>query len=448
MSKPSSLSMPPAKPPMRMLSSARGLAVLILWPAHLGLTGAAAYCMLLIYATLVGLNTVRRIRIIAPTLLAIYAAAVPLLIVLPRFASVSVADQFAAGFSYPVSLFPYLLLLLYCGMAALLAIGCWYLGLRLARTRRAQATGEASHQSAFATRVDTALRFLRPALEPSIAVVFYLLWIVAEAGRSGNWPWPSFPFTLGLLAASIAMSRQYPRAAVALPGAVLAIQLVFVPTRYSSTTWPVYLGVLLTCLIVSASGNRRIRWLALPIMGVYALVASTLMTVPALSDGYGWTSWTGQGIRVLNVVSSFFTILVIGLILTAGAWLIGFGLRARRLQQAADAKLGETVSELHSAEIDLIIASERDRIAQDVHDIMAHSLSVIIAQADGARFIGPTRPEAINESLERIAASARTSLTEVRMLIESLVDDPDGHSNPHSRIWTSSSSGCAGPASP
>lgn len=210
----------------------------------------------------------------------------------------------------------------------------------------------------------------------------------------------------------------------------MLIQLFVIASRFGSTSWPVYAGLLLTCLIVSATASGRIRRLSLPIMGGYAVVAATLMSVPALSDGYGWASWTGQGIRVRNVVTSFATVLAVGLILTAAAWFIGFGLRASRLQRTTNAKLDATVGELHSAEIDLIVSSERDRIAQDVHDIMAHSLSVIIAQADGARFIGPQRPEAISESLERIAASACTSLTEVRMLIESLVDDPDGHSNP------------------
>lgn len=267
-------------------------------------------------------------------------------------------------------------------------------------------------------------------IEPLIGVAFYVLWIIAEAGRSDSWPWPSFPFTLGLLAVSIAAARQYPRVAIALPGVALAIQLLVIPARFSSTTWPVYFAVLLVCLIVSATAGGRIRWLTLPITAGYVVVIATLMTVPELSDGYGWTSWMGVDLSVRAVVSSFVTILVVGLFLTAGAWFIGFGLRASQLKRDADARLSETVDELHSVEIELIVASERDRIAQDVHDIMAHSLAVIIAQADGARFIGPQRPEAVSESLERIAASARTSLAEVRMLIESLVDDPDGHSNP------------------
>ncbi len=401
---------------------------LVAWPARFSLFSWSAYLLLLVFGALVGCYATGRMRVVAPVVLAAYALVVAALLLLPRFSATGIDGLINGKHLSTVGLLPDFTI--YGGTAALITIGFWYLGTRIRRASEQTRAYSRSGLSSIMRGIELTLLPLRRALEPAVAVVFYVFWISAEAGRSSNSPWPSFPFTLGLIAASIALSRQYPRVAVALPGVVLAIQLVFIPTRYSSTTWPVYLGLLLTCSIVSASASRRIRWLALPIMGGYTLVVATLMTVPALSDGYGWTSWAGPGISVSAVISSIIAVLVVGLILTAGAWFIGFGLRARRLQQVADTKLGETVDELHSAEIDLIIASERDRIAQDVHDIMAHSLSVIIAQADGARFIGPKRPEAINESLERIATSARTSLTEVRMLIESLVDDPDGHSNP------------------
>jgi signal transduction histidine kinase len=65
-----------------------------------------------------------------------------------------------------------------------------------------------------------------------------------------------------------------------------------------------------------------------------------------------------------------------------------------------------------------------------VHDIMAHSLSVILAQADGARLLAEDRPSAVAPSLATIADTARSSLTEVRMLIETLVGSPSGGEHP------------------
>ncbi|WP_341953672.1 histidine kinase [Salinibacterium sp. TMP30] len=271
---------------------------------------------------------------------------------------------------------------------------------------------------------------LRWLVEPSFAIIFFALWIVAEIGRSGGAPWPSFPFTVGLLAASIGVARSFPRVALALTGIVLVVQLFVPSTRFIGTTWPIYLAVLITCLIISATAAGRVRWLSLPATAGYFILITGLMTIPSLSDGYGLASWAGVGLPEAHIVGNFLAVLLPSLVSTAAAWFIGFGFRASRLKRASDIKLGEAEGELRSAEIDLIITRERDRIAQDVHDIMAHSLAVIIAQADGARFIGPSRPGVVNESLERIAASARASLSEVRMLIESLVDDPEGHSNP------------------
>lgn len=398
---------------------------LLAWPARFGQTSWAAYCMLLVFAVLIGFHAAGRMKIFAPILLVVFALAIPALVVLPGLSAGRIEGLITGKRWSSIEVGP--VLAAYTGAALLLTIGLWYLGLRL---NRAHHSTTKEPPLPLPAGIDRAVRFLRPALEPVIAVVFYVLWIIAEAGRTGTAPWPLFPFTLALVSGSIALARWRPRIALTLGAALLVCQLIVVSARFSSTSWPVYAALLLVCLVVSATATGRVRWLSLPLTGGYAAVAAVLMAIPALSDGYGWASWSGQGASDSTVFGSFITVLVVGLILTATAWFVGFGLRARGLQRIADAKLGQTVHELHSAEIDLIVASERDRIAQDVHDIMAHSLSVIIAQADGARFIGPTRPEAITESLERIADSARMSLTEVRMLIESLVADPDGHSNP------------------
>jgi signal transduction histidine kinase len=61
---------------------------------------------------------------------------------------------------------------------------------------------------------------------------------------------------------------------------------------------------------------------------------------------------------------------------------------------------------------------------------MAHSLSVILAQADGARLLAEERPAAVAPSLATIASTARSSLTEVRVLIETLVGAPAGRDHP------------------
>ena len=96
-------------------------------------------------------------------------------------------------------------------------------------------------------------------------------------------------------------------------------------------------------------------------------------------------------------------------------WLAGVLVRARR-QGAALAARSEALQ--HQAE--QAAAAERARIARELHDIVAHHLSVIVLQAAGTRASGrPAGP-----SLEKIENSARQALTETRRLL-GVLRDPD-----------------------
>jgi len=395
--------------------------------ARFSSSGWGAYLMLLVVSFGLGRSAQGRLQWIEPVILAASAVAITALLVLPRFSPLGIFGLLSGAHASTISLLPQVALWSLVWIALLLVP--WLAGRWMNKSRDSE-TGQTDAVDAALNIFSTRLVRLGPALWPVVAVAFYALWINAEIGRTGWAPWPLFPFTLALVAASMALSRALPRIALALGGILVVVQLIVPSARFSSTSWPVYAGLLLTCLVVSASATGRIRWLSFPITAIYALGAAVLMTVPVLSDGYGWTSWSGQDVSISGVVGSITTVALVGLMLTVAAWFIGFGYRAWMLKRMGDVLLEKTEDELRAAELDLIVSRERDRIAQDVHDIMAHSLSVIIAQADGARFIGSQRPEAITESLKRIAGSARTSLTEVRMLIESLVADPDGHSTP------------------
>src|SRR5699024_1270915 len=73
---------------------------------------------------------------------------------------------------------------------------------------------------------------------------------------------------------------------------------------------------------------------------------------------------------------------------------------------------------LHDAlPISLAVADERARIAREMHDVVAHSLSVIIAQADGGRFVASQKPEKAVEVLGTISETGRAALADMRSLL-------------------------------
>jgi signal transduction histidine kinase len=273
-------------------------------------------------------------------------------------------------------------------------------------------------------------------LEPVVAVAFFTFWAFAEVGRHQIVPGALrnvLPWWAALLAVSvaIAIARIQPLVAMAVSTAVVLAQLIFpYSAGFSSTDWPIYLGLIIVVTGVSASVGDRRRVLSFAFAVGLAVACAGLAIAYSPLDHYWPFAGDGSGADAATVVGNRILIFTIAIVLSVGAWLLGFFGRAWQQKLHSDRLLAQTTDELRNAEVDLLVSQERDRIAQDVHDIMAHSLSVIVAQADGARFLASSRPEAVTASLENIAASARTSLTEVRMLIETLVADPVGHSNP------------------
>ena len=77
------------------------------------------------------------------------------------------------------------------------------------------------------------------------------------------------------------------------------------------------------------------------------------------------------------------------------------------------------------AERALAAAAERARIAREMHDVVAHTLSVVVAQADGGRFAAAQDPAAATRALGTISEVGRSALGEMRALLGLLRDADD-----------------------
>nr|WP_269809454.1 histidine kinase [Kineosporia rhizophila] len=98
----------------------------------------------------------------------------------------------------------------------------------------------------------------------------------------------------------------------------------------------------------------------------------------------------------------------------------------RRLRLRDEARLEERARLLESEaeqQAQLAATAERARIAREMHDVVAHSLSVTISQADGGRYAAQHNPEAAITALETISATGRQALADMRALLGVLRDD-------------------------
>ncbi|HEY3263476.1 MAG TPA: sensor histidine kinase [Pseudonocardiaceae bacterium] len=97
------------------------------------------------------------------------------------------------------------------------------------------------------------------------------------------------------------------------------------------------------------------------------------------------------------------------LMFTVAAWWLGASIRGRRAEAARQA-----------------IAAERLRIARELHDVVAHSMSVVAVQSGVAAHVMDARPEQAKAALQVIATTSRAALDELRRLLDVL--RPDGES--------------------
>ena len=115
--------------------------------------------------------------------------------------------------------------------------------------------------------------------------------------------------------------------------------------------------------------------------------------------GFRRCTWVTGGCSRPTAGNSFALLLLIAAACAAVGLLLalyqerGSLFRARTMAQTS----------LREAEVDLIVEQERTRIARDLHDVLAHSLAVIAAQADGTRYLSKDQPRAVLNALENIA---------------------------------------------
>ncbi|MFB8003023.1 sensor histidine kinase [Nocardia sp. NPDC056000] len=112
------------------------------------------------------------------------------------------------------------------------------------------------------------------------------------------------------------------------------------------------------------------------------------------------------------------------------AWLGGAWQRARRGELLALAERAELLERTRDQGMRLAVLSERTRIARDIHDILAHSLAVIVAQSDGGRYAAAREPNAAVDALTAIGAHGRRALVETRRAIGVLRADSEPETSP------------------
>jgi signal transduction histidine kinase len=249
------------------------------------------------------------------------------------------------------------------------------------------------------------LRSFNPLVVDGIAaVIFTVISVVTVFGEAGDdqtmargftEPSSLVVITVLVTCAPIAVRRRWPLAALLISAIGISVHFL--------VGWPegsLPLAVLFLTYTVAVWSPLRKAIVGLSAV-IATIVALGLTGAPSLDTGVVLTE----------------------LVLFAAAWAIGVAVRNWRAATAAQVREADKRAEVERESAARLLAEERLRIAQELHDVVAHSMSVIAVQAGVGAHVVDERPEQAKSALEAISTTSRGTLNEMRRLLGVLRDD-------------------------
>ena len=216
-------------------------------------------------------------------------------------------------------------------------------------------------------------------------LAFVLVFIGTGSALSSGGGWVALPFSLAIVV-PVVFRRKHPVGAFAVATAVGAAQVL-------TTARPSAADLAIVVLLYTLAAYRP------------RSISVTGLAICLLGSVVGVTRWTPARL-------SLFQTMVIGSILFAGpsliAWVLGDSMRYRRGYYAALEDRAARLERERDAQAQIAAAAERARIARELHDVVAHNVSVMVVQADGASYaLARTRKRPVRRWPRSPAPAAR-----------------------------------------
>jgi signal transduction histidine kinase len=203
---------------------------------------------------------------------------------------------------------------------------------------------------------------------------------------------------VALAVASLTLRQRYPLSVL---GFVVATQLSMTLLDYAPT-----IGGVLAFLIAVYS-----------VAAHHALALSAIGGLTALLCFIVWMSTMREEITLIGYLTN--------VVLFVGVWWLGRGLRLRRAYLAELEDRAARLERVRGSDARAARVEERSRIARELHDVVAHHVSVMTVQAGAARRILDKDPERAREALSTIEEVGRSALSEMRRIVGVLRTEHD-----------------------
>lgn len=248
--------------------------------------------------------------------------------------------------------------------------------------------------------------------------------VSALAGWSPSVPVEMVPVHLCLVVLAIMTFRRSPEVALVLVWLSFAVQLATgVVVTFAAI-------VVLVVVLVTYGAARYGRLLTLWVAWASVLVSTSWTVHLVMASPWRLGRVPFPLSRITEQVDGsvagplLTTILCVGLLTP---WTAGLVLRLReRARRSESDRAGATLARDEADRLRALaeelaqVRAGQARLARDVHDVVGHSLAVVLAQAESARYLPDDDPEAMRRTMASIATSARASLVDVRQVLSAI----------------------------
>lgn len=242
-----------------------------------------------------------------------------------------------------------------------------------------------------------------PVLADALLATLLLLATTVPA----KWFFDQHPVLLVFQAAimvPLAWRRRAPYAAFAATAVIAFCQWLY------GMIIPGDIALLVALYTVAAHCDRKRTWTAAGVLEFGILLAALRFAPPGAACAKAFVALSGMAVA---------------------AGVIGVNLRTQRAYLAALEDRAARLERERDQRAQLAVAGERARIAREMHDIVTHSLSVMVALADGAKFAITRSPDKAVTAMDHLSGTGRQALTDMRRFLGKLrPDEPDALRHP------------------
>lgn len=240
--------------------------------------------------------------------------------------------------------------------------------------------------------------------------------------------WALLLVAMGLIAFPVTMRSDHHAFWTAIPAAVIGAPLVFRRTKPVTVfwavialgaiqvlgpqfIWPSDLAVPTALYGLAAYRPRRVSVAGLAVCFVGVLVLTLRLYAQAMTSPANEPDNLGRRMLIWTMVLGFFAAPMVI------AWVMGDSMQYRRSYYIDLEEKARRLERERDQQAQIAAATERARIARELHDVVAHNVSVMVVQAEGAAYAMDSAPENTRKALGAIADTGRSALVEMRRLL-------------------------------